>query len=163
MRVVRLARAGDAEAMARVHYDAWQDGYRGILPPALLAGMSLERRIETWRRRWEGTLVVEDDAGAVVGISSCGSPRDEGEPPSVGELYMINVAPSAWGTGVARPLLDAAVQRLRAAGCTSAYLWVLEPNLRACRFYTRAGWRPDGGRKLDERLGVMEIRYRRDL
>ena len=163
MSTPRLARAEDAEAMARVHYDAWQEGYRGILPTSLLAGMSLERRVEFWHRRWPGTLVVEDEAGDVVGISSCGAPRDGGEPPSVGELYMINVAPSAWGTGVSRSLLDAAVRRLRDSGYMYAYLWVLEPNRRARRFYERSGWRCDDGRKLHERSGVMEVRYRRDL
>lgn len=163
MSLVRLARADDAEAMARVHLDAWQSGYRGIVPASLLAEMSLERRIELWRNQWEGTLVVEDDAGVVVGISSCGAPRDEGELASVGELYMINVAPSAWGTGLAKALFDAAVQRLRAADHTSAYLWVLEPNMRARRFYEREGWSPDGGQKLHQRSGVMEIRYRRSL
>lgn len=149
--------------MAWVQYDAWQHGYRGIVPAEFLARQSLQRGITRWSQHWDGTLLVENDAGTVVGISSCGAPRDDGQDASVGELYMINLASSAWGTGVARPLFDAAVQRLREAGYASAYLWVLEPNLRARRFYEKAGWAADGGTKLHEPSRVMEIRYRCEL
>lgn len=149
--------------MAWVQYDAWQQGYRGIVPAEFLARQSLQRGVERWRARWDGTVVIEDGAGVVVGISSCGAPRDDDVEASVGELYMLNVASSAWGTGVARPLFDAAVARLREAGYASVYLWVLEPNARARRFYEKAGWCADGGSKLHEPSGVLEVRYSRQL
>ena len=44
-------------------------------------------------------------------------------------------------------------------------LWVVEDNGPARRFYESAQWRPDGGRKVDDRFGtgVTEVRYRIDL
>jgi hypothetical protein len=44
-------------------------------------------------------------------------------------------------------------------------LWVLEGNGRAERFYRAAGWRHDGGRKVEEFQGadVVELRYRKPL
>jgi GNAT superfamily N-acetyltransferase len=51
--------------------------------------------------------------------------------------------PGEWGSGVAATLHDAAVEGLRALGCTEARLWVLEENARARRFYERRGWRPN--------------------
>ena len=42
---------------------------------------------------------------------------------------------------------------------------MLEDNPRARNFYERAGWEPDGGRKLDRFLEteVSELRYRKRL
>ena len=57
--------------------------------------------------------------------------------------------------------VDALVQR----GCTEAYLWVVQANARARRFYEREGWAPDGVVK-DSTFGgrsVREVRYRRGL
>lgn len=63
----------------------------------------------------------------------------------------IYVTPNAWGRGGGRHLMDAAQASLKAAGFTTATLWVLEANLRARGFYERQGWAPDGARKLDDR------------
>ena len=63
--------------------------------------------------------------------------------------------------------MSAALVALRAAGFTTAMLWVLGTNARARRFYERRGWRPDGTSKV-ARLGCVRghrraLRHRRDL
>lgn len=57
---------------------------------------------------------------------------------------------------------ETAVDSLRALGMRGAILWVLESNARARRFYERAGWRPDGGTKIESRgeIELHEVRYR---
>lgn len=71
----------------------------------------------------------------------------------------------AWGTGIGRRLMTAALTSLVEAGFTRATLWVLDTNERARRFYEAGSWRPDGGLKRDERRGVLlnEVRYGRPL
>ena len=104
-------------------------------------------------------MLVAEDGGSVVGFASCGESRDAaGE----GELYAIYALPEAWGSGVGRALMAAALEALRASGFATASLWVLEDNPRARRFYEREGWTPDGGRRGEELLGVAitEVRYR---
>ena len=61
-----------------------------------------------------------------------------------GWLHRLFVRESAWGTGVAGELHDAALDALRSAGARSASLWSLAENARARRFYERRGWRLNG-------------------
>jgi GNAT superfamily N-acetyltransferase len=111
-------------------------------------------------------LVVEDDDGAVAGISAIGPSRDDdGELTGDGELYMINVHPDRWGRGLGRRLLEAATEWLRSRGWSEAVLWMANGNERAGRLYERNGWVLDGGRK-EAPIGganVVEVRYRRSL
>ena len=62
--------------------------------------------------------------------------------------------------------MRAATCSLRSAGFSQATLWVLEMNALARHFYEAMGWRPDGTRKRDERVGgfgLVEVRYRAEL
>lgn len=165
--------------MGRVHIAAWQVAYRGLMPDDFLEGLDGAVRGGRWHgalsagpgegRYQEGeleglALVVEGDDGEVAGISVVGPPR-RSEPPSVGELWMINLDPGAWGMGLGRALLAAATEALRTMGFEEAVLWVLSGNVRARRFYERAGWEPDGAQHEDRTRGfeVIEVRYRRAL
>jgi GNAT superfamily N-acetyltransferase len=161
---IRLARGDDADAIESVRIRGWQTAYRHVFPADDLDALPVDAT--RWRSRLESppagwtTLVAVAD-GRVVGFASVGPSRDEH---GAGELYAIYVDPSAWSTGAGRRLIERAEEELR-AGYDVAYLWVLEENPRARAFYERAGWRADGARKTEERLGVRapEVRYRKEL
>lgn len=78
-----------------------------------------------------------------------------------GEVWMIVVAPDAWGLGVGSALLGEAERRLAARGHRAAVLWVAAGNRRARRFYEHHGWAPDGACRREEIGGgpVDERRY----
>jgi hypothetical protein len=59
--VIRAARAGDAEAIARVRVDSWRETYRGIIPQAYLDAMKLEQS----RALWEKVLTAGSAAVSV--------------------------------------------------------------------------------------------------
>lgn len=128
---------------------SWRHAYRGLLPDDYLDRLSVDERERTRREHLEdpasewGTLVV-DDAGRVVGFSTYGPSRDEDATPATGEVPAIYLDPEVIGTGVGRDLLAETIVALRAAGFTRASLWVLEQNVRARRFYEKAGWVWDG-------------------
>ncbi|MEL6985869.1 MAG: GNAT family N-acetyltransferase [Actinomycetota bacterium] len=156
--VVRAPRVEDATAMGQVHVAAWQVGYDGVLPSQLLDGLTVERTADSWTTGLtnpDGTsrsLVAERD-GRILGISSVGPYRaveDQPSPPDLSELWMINVHPDAWGTGLAQALLAAGVELLRTDYTEPrAALWVLEGNARGRRFYEKEGWVWDGATKRD--------------
>ena len=67
--------------------------------------------------------------------------------------------------GAGRALLDRALDELRAAGCTQAWLNTEARNERARRIYERLGWREEGEPRVRDWHGaeLVEPRYVRDL
>jgi ribosomal protein S18 acetylase RimI-like enzyme len=143
MRSVRFRGAGpdDAAGVARLHADSWRRHYRGAYADSFLDGDVVADRGSVWSSRLAApahcaTVLAEDGAGLV------------------GFVHVIFDADDRWGslldnlhvtrdrqrTGIGTALLA------RAAGAvvgqatrTSMYLWVLEQNTAAQRFYRAAG------------------------
>jgi GNAT superfamily N-acetyltransferase len=98
---------------------------------------SAERRTRAW--------LATDPSGQVVGIARSGPGSqqweiDLGAPNSAvdHQLHHVYTLQHTHGTGLGQALLDLAV------GERDAYLWILEGNDRAMRFYERNGFAPDG-------------------
>lgn len=167
---IRRALADDALGVATVHVRSWQAAYRGLMPDVYLDQLDVERRRAGWERNiadteWprSGTLVATEANGNVVGFANIGPARDgDGDPLVIGELAAIYLLPEAWGSGVGRRLMLAAVNVLRDAGYAEAILWVLEGNERAQRFYEIGGWQLDGVTKdvVIADVPLPEVRYR---
>lgn len=170
---IRRATLQDAGRIAEIHVRSWQGGYRGLLPQDYLDGLDPAQRLPFRIRSLEaadwsrgGCLVVAHPGGELAGFADFGATRDsEDDPARVGEVFAIYLAPSAWGQGLGRALMTAALRHLAAAGYHEATLWVLDTNERARRFYDAAGFAPDGAEKTDYRHGfaIREVRYRRKL
>jgi RimJ/RimL family protein N-acetyltransferase len=154
--VVRRATAADAEALAHLHLDVWDDAYTGLMPQSILDDRrdETEARVERWRDILTGdhsTIVAEDDEG-LVGFASSGPGRDADTDTEL-ELWALYVRARLWGTGVGYALFSEAI------GDRAAYLWVLAGNERSIRFYERQGFRLDGtSDEHDEGLHVRMIR-----
>lgn len=153
---VRLAVVSDAPAVASVHVRSWQVAYRGVIPDAVLDGLSVEARTTMW----EGAIpsggvwvALADDE--IVGFASAGPSRDDDAP---FELYAIYVLSSAWGTGLGFELAEAAL-----GDEPDVIVWVLDENTRARAFYERIGFTADGVTKTQTvgPVELKELRYRR--
>lgn len=170
--VIRTAVPADAAAIAAVHVRSWQWAYRGQLPDTFLDGLSetLERRTAMWRDRLEqgreqGRTWVAEVDGQIAGFADAGPSREGDATPETGEVNAIYLEQRVAGMGAGRALFARAIEFLRQQGYRMATLWVLSSNDRARRFYEKAGWRPDGATKVEERPGfqLAETRYRVDL
>jgi RimJ/RimL family protein N-acetyltransferase len=170
---IRRATMADAAQIAEAHVRSWQSAYRGLIPQDYLDGLDPANRTAMWARilasvnwRASGVLVAEMGS-AVAGFISFGPTRDDDDNGHrlIGEIMAIYVAPPAWGNGVGRELMTAALDRLAAVGYVDTTLWVLKTNLKARRFYEAAGFMPDGQAKEDKSRGfaLHEVRYRRSL
>ena len=133
------ARVEDAEALADLHLDVWEEAYAGLMPASVFTERRARRdaRVESWRgiiAAASSDNLLAWSGERLVGFSSTGSGRDPepGLPPL--ELMALYVRASSYGTGVGHALLDAAI------GDSPAYLWVLDGNLRAIGFYERQGF-----------------------
>jgi ribosomal protein S18 acetylase RimI-like enzyme len=139
--MIRIRRASrtDASAIGRVHVETWQSTYAGLLPDAMLAGMSDVRQSAWWARALadpreaRGVFVADDENMGVVGFGSCGPVRDppeglNGTEQRVGEIYTLYVESDFQNQGLGRRLLDALFRQLRADGHDTAVLWMLADN-----------------------------------
>src|SRR3569833_3482624 len=165
--VVRAATVEDATGIALAHVASWRTAYHGLLPQALLDGLSVERRTAQWQRESEnGTLVhvAIDPTGQTVGFIATGRSRDDDATDSVGELIAIYLRPQLWSLGIGGRL-HAAGSAVLTTSFAQATLWVLDGNARSRAFYERQGWQPDGTVKRDTigDTAVVEVRYRRLL
>ncbi|WP_404312011.1 GNAT family N-acetyltransferase [Agrococcus terreus] len=162
---VREATIGDAAGIARVRVETWRAAYAGLVPQAMLDRMDIQREAERRAELWDEhhdhphkhELVAVAD-GEVVGWAAFG-PAREALPGVPAELYAIYALSERWSRGVGHALLTESERRLVADGHPAAYLWRLEGNDRAARFYEAHGWAHDGGRKVDGDL--CELRHLR--
>jgi ribosomal protein S18 acetylase RimI-like enzyme len=135
---MRRAVAGDAQAIGSLFDAAVRDGWTFL-------GQVAQRPMFT-PQQWDelvadhappkALLVATDDAHGVVGFTAVH--------PEVGEMFLLFVHPAHAGRGIARALLNAAHDVLRAAGRTEVFLFTEERNARALAVYDAAGYRPDG-------------------
>jgi ribosomal protein S18 acetylase RimI-like enzyme len=163
------ATAEDCRAIAEVHVESWQHAYKGLLPEAYLASLSVAEREAMWRRMVErepSHLVLARSANQIVGFVAFGASRDEGAPKERAEIWAIYVKPACWSTGAGRLLCLEALQRIEAEGYKSISLWVIVGNERATRFYERAGFALELGSRKSFELGgttLEEVRYVRHV
>jgi len=153
---IRRGVPDDADALAHLHVDVWDEAYTGLVAQTILDERreKVTERAERWRDilgQAEPTWLAEDGEG-LVGFSGSGPGRDNDVDIGL-ELYALYVRASYYGTGVGFALLEQAI------GDRAAYLWVLADNQRAIRFYERQGFRLDGTEdEHDEGLHVRMVR-----
>lgn len=154
---LRMATLDDAEAIARIHVETWQNTYAGMLPDDMLIAMSVEKQARMWRRMLRGgetVMVAEYPRAGIVGFGSYG-PNRSGRDGYTGEVYTLYVAPDYQGLGIGRGLLRALFGALAREGHDSALIWVLEMNPSRF-FYEAMGSRPVAAR--DTKMWGVDLR-----
>jgi ribosomal protein S18 acetylase RimI-like enzyme len=165
--VVFPAGPADAEALARTHVAAWRETYRGMLPDAYLARMSVAANARRFARLLthpgpdDVTLIAADRFG-VQGYAQGGPSRrrvaDEAE---IATLYLLR---AVQGQGLGRRLLTGTARALAARGARSLVISVLRENLGARAFYERLGGAAEPARQEPGPGGALlfEVAYRWD-
>ena len=134
----------DADAIAALHAASWQSAYRGILPDDYLDRDVVRDRQEKWRTqlrtpRPDQMVVKAVHDGVLCGFACVFL---DGDATWGALLDNLHVLPGHTSRGVGGLLfadIRARVQRHRPA--RPLYLWVLEANAGARRFYERHGGR----------------------
>lgn len=159
-KIRRLSKEDDRLAVSRVYEESWKSAYQGIVPQAYLDSIPAGR--------WAGNLDQTDLRhmvllvdGLIAGISSFGPSRFAALP-DWGEVVSLYLLPAYTRKGYGKSLLKAAVDELGKMGFSDMFLWVLEENHPARRFYEKCGFRQSEVR-LQQNIGgreLQEIQYR---
>jgi len=150
---IRKARPADADAIARIYIEAWQDTYPALLPSRLLLTMTQEGQTQRWRNAItiaarETVYVAEDATGTVVAMTSFGRSRDAGFGYD-SEIYTLYVDPMATGMGYGRAIMNGAFAALSGLKHESCLIWAHAKN--PARFFYEAM----GGKLVAERTTNM--------
>jgi ribosomal protein S18 acetylase RimI-like enzyme len=159
---IRPASLADAPNLAAMHVASWLETYPGMLPPSMLASLSVDKRLAMWKQVIGDTptsgstnVYIADIDGKIVGFGSCVSQRtqtlkDSGYDGEIGAIYVLKAYQRR---ALGRRLLHAMASDLSARGFTATSLWVLRDNAPARSFYEQYGGqvvaereeaRPDG-------------------
>lgn len=74
-----------------------------------------------------------------------------------GEIVAIYFLPEYMGKGYGKELLRVAIRQLKKLGFQEIFLWVLEDNLRARRFYEKEGFSFSGNYQ-EDMIGGKKLR-----
>jgi len=142
--LVRPAKRQDVGAIVEVHASASRAAGLQAAPGAMAGAPAPDRQEAHWRDAIEFAepqLLVACDADLVVGVVGFDRCRDAGTPPTLGELWTLQVAPSHWGRGAGLALWDAAREGLTEEGCAEVSAWTELAAARAMRFLELAGFK----------------------
>ena len=139
---VRLAHLDDAAAIAALHADSWRRHYRGAYSDSFLDGDVVDDRLEVWTARLStpspgSATLVMSELGALVGFAHLFLDEDSRWGSLVENLHVVS---ERHRRGLGRRLMVAAAATVRERSThPGLYLWVLEQNVRAQRFYEALG------------------------
>jgi ribosomal protein S18 acetylase RimI-like enzyme len=138
----RPAGPADADAIALLHTRSWRENYRDALSDTFLDRELPEERLRVWRDRLNGPpqnqfVQLAGDGAELVGFV-CAYGAHE---PHWGSLVdNLHVAKAAKRTGIGASLMrQAGAWLAHSYADVGVYLWVLEANSSARRFYEHLG------------------------
>lgn len=145
--------------ISKIYAESWKYAYKGMIPQAYLDSISEEQWVANLGNSDRKTIICIDD-GIIVGTSSFSASRLE-RFAGWGEIISIYLLPDYIGKGYGKRLIEYAVSELKKLGYKDIFLWVLEENIRAKKFYEKVGFIPTHD-YLNDHIGgkeVKEIRY----
>jgi GNAT superfamily N-acetyltransferase len=174
--IIREATINDIHGIAKVHVDAWNTTYKGIVPEEHLKSKTCKGQEEKWLKRIfnnidskEFLYVAEYEKSGIVGFA-CGSAEND-DSKFKGAIRAIYILKEFQRQGIGKKLVRVLVERMNRAKVGNLIIWAFEQN-PSCAFYEHIGGQKAyesnvvvGGKELtevgygwtdlDELLGVL--------
>ena len=148
--IIRNGTEKDVAAIATLHAESWRSNYRNTLSDEYLEKHVYRERLLVWQERFskpaqKPMFVLVAEANSMLTGFVCVFPDEDAVFGSF--LDNLHVVPSMTCQEIGRKLLSDAAQRLVEDGSRAGlYLWVVEQNQKALRFYEKAGAQVVGSR-----------------
>lgn len=145
----------DKNAISHVYEESWKSAYKDIIPQYYLENIKNGQWVKSLDNpEWHSLIMLDNNK--IVGTSAyCKSRFDEMK--NFGEIISIYLLPEYFGKGYGYNLLQASIKGLTQMGYVDIFLWVLEDNIRARRFYEKYGFKVNN-RYLDINIGGKALR-----
>lgn len=142
MLVFRSAAEEDIEGIATLHARSWQQNYRGAMSDDFLDNQAPAERLKVWGSRLKKEaanqlVIVAETNQEIVGFVCVLFDQNK----EYGALLdNLHVSSFLQGRGIGRQLMHLAAKEIEQKRPNSdMYLWVLEQNVSAIRFYEGLG------------------------
>lgn len=161
--VIRKATIEDVETISSIYAQSWKQAYRGMVPQDFLDNLQNDNWVYALKGWITGDLLTVAMAfydGIPAGGVIYGRSRDK-KLPDWGEIQSIYVHPDYYRKGIGHQMLQYAVDDLRSRKLTNCFLWVLDENISAQKFYQKNGFVPTNDTLLCEIAGknLTDFRY----
>lgn len=131
---------GDVPQVKELYTAAWKAGYKGLLPQKYLDELTPDKINSVID---DGSFVALD--GERIAAHCHARAAGEQEWRGWGEIHTMYTHPDYWRQGYGTAAFKRAEEYLYERGYDEVYLYVLEGNERAERFYKAQGFFPNGG------------------
>lgn len=157
----------DSEIISKIYAESWKCAYKGMVPDEYLKDLKDDFWVEKFKN-WisEGNLNVKiiyaDDKAA--GAIAYGKSRDD-KFSDYAEIWSFYLIPEYYRKGLGTKLMKSVLCEMRDEGYKHCYLWVLETNNNARRFYEKIGFRSNNDKCHSKILNkdLIDIRYVLDM
>lgn len=137
--IIRRARIGDEQNIAKLIIHTWKDAYRGIVPDDFLAALTTDKHEQLFKeqiKKAEATIfVLENDSGNIIGMVSGGKDRSNAFDCEIVALYIL---PEYQKKGYGRQLFKNIIKDHRANNHHSMIIWTFKEN-KDQKFYEKLG------------------------
>ena len=151
---VRIADQKDSNIVGNVHFMAWKSAYRGIFPDEYIESDTPSKRSEEFLDSIKDdrcTYFLLEEAGQAAGIVKI---REEDNTLEIESIYILD---EYRGKGFGRQFIDF-IKTYRPQA--DIFLWVLEVNTNARRFYENNGFVMSGeSRTIKRGTEFVQLRY----
>ncbi|STQ91510.1 GNAT family N-acetyltransferase [Iodobacter fluviatilis] len=130
--IIRQAKASDALAISQIRVAAWQAAYTPFMPEDFLKALNPASQLESLQAKLTAPsrdfyLAIADQQNQSLGFYALGKPRFESSGNSA-ELWALNVAPSAWRSGLGFELMQDAITKAKHFAYQRILLWCISEN-----------------------------------
>ncbi|MEO3805562.1 GNAT family N-acetyltransferase [Nonomuraea sp. B1E8] len=140
---VHPAEPGDGDVLGEIHALSWDVSHGPFCTPKVAAAGVEERRT-----KWHGILAEDADSILLARLNDrpgafarFGASTSR---PGIAEIHTFFAHPDVWGSGIAKVLLTAVLDRVRDDGYDDVHLWTLRDSAQARRFYAKNGFSETG-------------------
>ena len=149
MEIRKTKKSDDINAIGKIYEKSWKFAYNGIIPKDYLDSISGDKWFPHFENKNMNSLVLIENNQFIGTSSYCKSRSKEFN--DFGEIVSIYLLPEHMGKGYGKLLFEATLNELIKLGYKNVFLWVLEENTRARRFYEKQNF------KLSDKFNYINI------
>ena len=133
MEIRKIKKSDDINAIGKIYEKSWKFAYDEIIPKDYLDSISGDTWLPHFENKNMNNLVLIENNKFIGTSSYCKSRSKEFN--GFGEIVSIYLLPEYMGKGFGKKLFEATLNEFIKLGYKNVFLWMLEENTRARRFY----------------------------